>query len=281
MKKSSHFFLLCCLTICGLYANKFDYLLYSNNYAEVRKGVDLGANVNAQIRGSTPLYDASRKNNMDILYLLINRGAKINAISHGETPLHKVVQFGNIKFAQILLKEGANLDIKDSVRGNTPLHYAVSKQDRNMIALLMKYGADMYMENNNGDTPARYILSKVNVPSMNVRNNEIVLTSSNFNIGQGSARFNITNLTKSFITVTHAALYINGDLISENDFKRTIPPTASINVGSLPIAREAYKSLSIKRSGRVGVTYGFAIEYILDGSDKSMFKTDKIELQMW
>lgn len=280
MKKKWLFFLLC-LLISGAYANKFDYLLYSNNYTEVRKGIDLGANVNAQIRGSTPLYDASRKNNMDILYLLINRGAKINAVSHGETALHKVVQFGNIKFAQVLLKEGADLDIKDSIRGNTPLHYAVSKQDKNMIALLMKYGANMYIENNNGDTSARYILSKVNVPSMSVRNDDMALTSNGFNIERGSVGFSIANLTKSFITITHAALYINGDLVSENNFNRAIPPTASISIGSLPITPEAYKSLSIKRSGRVGIKYGFAIEYSLDGNDKSMYKTNKIELQMW
>lgn len=88
-------------------ANRYDYLLFSNNYADVRKGVDLGANVNCTLRGSTPLYDASRKNNVEILYLLINRGANLNAISHGETALHKVVQFGNYRFTEALLKAGS------------------------------------------------------------------------------------------------------------------------------------------------------------------------------
>ncbi|PAF46643.1 hypothetical protein BKH46_06655 [Helicobacter sp. 12S02634-8] len=273
--------LLLVLCVCVLNANKYDYLLFSNNYTDVRKGIDLGADVNARLRGSTPLYDASRKNNMDILYLLINRGAKINALSHGETALHKVVQFGNFRFAQALLKEGADPNIKDSIRGNTPLHYAVNKQDKNMITLLMQYGADMYIENNNGDTPARYILSRVNVPSMQVGNNDILLTSSPFNIGRGSVGLHITNLTQNFITITYSAFYINGDLISETSLNRTLPPKAAANIGSLPITRDAYKSLSIKRSGSVNIRYGFAIEYSIDGSGESMYKTTKIQMQVW
>lgn len=272
---------LLCILASSVYANKYDYLLFSNNYTDVRKGVDLGADVNSRLRGSTPLYDASRKNNMDILYLLIHRGADVNAISHGETALHKVVQFGNLKFAQALLKAGADPDIKDSIRGNTPLHYAVSRQDSNMIALLMKYGADMYIQNNNGDTPARYILSRVSVPTIQLADKNIALTSSPFRVSQGSVGFSIANLTPEFITITYAALYINGDLISESNFNRTLPPNASANIGSLPITKDAYKSISISRSGIAKIKYGFAIEYTINGSNKSMYKTTRTDIQVW
>lgn len=272
---------LLCILASGVYANKYDYLLFSNNYTDVRKGVDLGADVNSRLRGSTPLYDASRKNNMDILYLLIHRGADVNAISHGETALHKVVQFGNLKFAQALLKAGADPDIKDSIRGNTPLHYAVSRQDSNMIALLMKYGADMYIENNNGDTPARYILSRVSVPTIQLADKNIALTSSPFRVSQGSVGFNIANLTPEFVTITYVALYINGDLISESNFNRTLPPNASANIGSLPITKDAYKSISISRSGIAKIKYGFAVEYTINGSNKSMYKTTRTDIQVW
>lgn len=280
MKKLLILFLLCLLG-SGAYANKYDYLLFSNNYTDVRKGVDLGADVNSRLRGSTPLYDASRKNNMDILYLLIHRGADVNAISHGETALHKVVQFGNLKFAQALLKAGADPDIKDTIRGNTPLHYAVSRQDSNMIALLMKYGADMYIENNNGDTPARYILSRVSVPTIQLADKNIALTSSPFRVSQGSVGFNIANLTPEFITITYVALYINGDLISESSFNRTLPPNASANIGSLPITKDAYKSISISRSGIAKIKYGFAVEYTINGRNKSMYKTTRTDIQIW
>lgn len=272
---------LLCLLASGLYANKYDYLLFSNNYTDVRKGVDLGADVNSRLRGSTPLYDASRKNNMDILYLLIHRGADVNAISHGETALHKVVQFGNFKFAQALLKAGADPDIRDTIRGDTPLHYAVSRQDNNMIALLMKYGADMYIKNNNGDTPARYILSRVSVPTIQLADKNIALTSSPFRVSQGSVGFSIANLTPDFVTITYVALYINGDLISESSFNRTLPPNASANIGSLPITKDAYKSISISRSGVAKIKYGFAVEYTINGSHKSMYKTTRTDMQVW
>ena len=167
-------------------ANRYDYLLFSNNYTDVRKGIELGANVNATLRGSTPLYDASRKNNMEILYLLINRGARVNAISHGETPLHKVVQFGNYRFAEALLKAGAKPNIKDTIRGNTALHYAVSRNDKAMISLLMSHGADMYIANDNGDTPARFVLARVQIPAMQVQNKYLSIASSAFSIGQGA-----------------------------------------------------------------------------------------------
>lgn len=270
-----------CILASGAYANKYDYLLFSNNYTDVRKGVDLGADVNSRLRGSTPLYDASRKNNMDILYLLIHRGADVNAISHGETALHKVVQFGNLKFAQALLKAGADPDIKDTIRGNTPLHYAVSRQDSNMIALLMKYGADMYIQNNNGDTPARYILSRVSVPTIQLADKNIALTSTPFRVSQGSVGFSIANLTPEFVTITYVALYIDGDLISESSFNRTLPPNASANIGSLPVTKDAYRSISISRSGIAKIKYGFAVEYTINGSNKSMYKTTRSDMQVW
>ncbi len=70
---------------------RYNHLLFSNNYTEVRKGINLGADIEARLRGSTPLHDAARKGNMEILYLLIERGADVNAVCHGETPLLKVV----------------------------------------------------------------------------------------------------------------------------------------------------------------------------------------------
>lgn len=277
MKKIFFMFLLPCL----LLANKYDYLLFSNNYTDVRKGIDLGANVNAILRGSTPIYDASRKNNTEILYLLINRGADVNKVCHGETPLHKVVQFGNYKFAQALLKAGAKPNIKDSIRGNTPLHYAVSRNDKAMISLLMSYGADMYITNDTGDAPARYIFAKVQVPAMRVENKELIVASSAFSIGQGAVGISASNPTDSFISIDKVALYINGDLISEIEVNRSLAPRSSSGLGSLPITREAYKSVSLSRDGSANVKYGFAIKYNINGKSRTLYETTKTNLKVW
>lgn len=269
--------------LCGsvAWANRYDYLLFSNTYAEVRKGVDLGADVNARLRGSTPLYDASRKNNMEILYLLLKRGADVNAISHGESALHKVVQFNNLKFTQALLKYRADPNIKDTIRGNTPLHYATSARNSAMISLLMNHGADMDIENNKGDTPARYILANVSVPAMQLENKHIRLSSSVFRVGSGTVNLTVTNLTNEFITITYGALYMDGELVSEQDFSKKIPPKSTISIGSLPVTTAAYDNVSIRKNGIASIKYGFAIEYDRDGVDDSLYKSTRTEVQIW
>lgn len=277
MKKTLYFLLFQYL----LLANQYDYLLFSNNYRDVRKGIDLGADVNAVLRGSTPIYDASRKNNVEILYLLINRGADVNKVCHGETPLHKVVQFGNQKFAQALLKAGAKPNIKDSIRGNTPLHYAVGRNDKAMIALLMSYGADMYIENNMGDVPARFVFSKVQIPAMRVENKQITVASSAFSLSQGAVGVSVGNSTNTFITVVTVALYVNGNLISEIEVNKSLAPRSSSGVGSLPITREAYKSVPLSKDGSAKVKYGFAVKYTIDGSSKTLYETTKTNLKVW
>lgn len=274
-------FVLCGGIFSTLSANRYDYLLFSNNYADVRKGVDLGANVNSRLRGSTPLYDASRKNNTDILYLLLKRGAKVNAISHGETALHKVVQFNNLNFTQILLKAGANPNIRDSIRGNTALHYAVASRNSQMISLLLSYGADITITNSAGDTPARYVLSNVSVPSMQAQNKHILLSTTPFRVGSGSVNIMVQNLTESFITITYGALYMNGNLISEQSFSRKIPPHSSVSVGSLPISQDSYENVSVKRSGIATVKYGFGLEYEIEGRAGNFYQSAKAQMQVW
>lgn len=274
-------FLLCVVFVGFGQANRYDYLLFANTYAEVRKGIDLGADVDARLRGSTPLYDASRKNNMEILYLLLRRGADVNAISHGETALHKVVQFNNLKFAQALLKHRANPNIQDTIRGNTALHYATASRNSAMIALLMNYGANMDIENNKGETPAQYILANVNVPAMSMENKHIRLVSSAFRVGSGSVNLTITNLTDEFVTITYGALYMDGNLVSDQSFSKKIPPRSSVAVGVLPITSAAYESVSIKKGGVASIKYGFAIEYDVAGADDSLYKSTKTEVQIW
>lgn len=262
-------------------ANRYDYLLFSNSYSDVRKGVDLGANVNSRLRGSTPLYDASRKNNTDILYLLLKRGARVNAISHGETALHKVVQFNNYNFTQILLKAGANPNIRDSIRGNTALHYAVASRNSQMISLLLSYGADIKIQNNAGDTPARYVLSNVSVPSMQAQNKHILLTTTPFRVGSGSVGLNVQNLTDFFITITYGALYMKGNLISEQSFSRKIPPRSMVSIGSLPISQESYENVSVNRGGVASVKYGFGLEYEIEGRAGNFYQSAKAQMQVW
>ncbi len=260
---------------------RYNHLLFSNNYTEVRKGINLGADIEARLRGSTPLYDAARKGNMEILYLLIERGADVNAVCHGETPLLKVVALNNLRFAQALINKGAKVRVADEHLGNTPLHYAVMRKNSEMIKLLLSNGADMYAENFKGDTPARYILANRSLPAVSIKNDDITLKASGFNLGQGSVNITISNESEKFATITYMALYINGDLISETEVNRKIPPRSSASVGSLSIPTDTYEAIRIKKSGASNIKYGFAVEYDLEGKNKNLYKKTSTELQLW
>lgn len=274
--------LLLLVMISGMQASQYDYLLFSNVYGDVRRGIELGADVDAVLRGSTPLYDASRKNNMDILNLLIKRGADVNEKSHGETPLHKVVQFNNIRFAKVLLDAGARVNVKDSIRGNTPLHYAVSKGNQAMINLLLDYGADMDEKNDNGDTPARFILSKVQVPPIQLQNEQIAMSASAFKVGNGRVAFSVRNLTNEYVTIKLATLYVNGDDVNTIELNKVIPPQSTINqLGQIQVTNNIFKSIDIDKKGVARVKYGFALKYLVGNSKDTLYDTREVDLQVW
>lgn len=280
MKRLFLALILACAALYG--ANeRYNYLLFSNDYTEVRKGINLGADVEARLRGSTPLYDAARKGNMEILYLLIERGADVNAISHGETPLLKVVAMNNLKFAKALISKGAKVRVADEHLGNTPLHYAVMKKNSEMISLLLSNGADMYAQNHKGDTPARYILANRSLPAVSIKNSDITLKASSFNLAQGSVSISISNESEKFATIEYVALYINGELISESEVSKKIPPRSSASVASLKIPTDTYENIKIKKSGTTDIKYGFAVEYNLDGKGDSLYKKTTAELKLW
>lgn len=275
--------ILACLVSMSCYGanERYNYLLFSNNYTEVRKGINLGADIEARLRGSTPLYDAARKGNVEILYLLMERGADVNAVCHGETALLKVVALNNIKFAKALIDKGAKVKVADEHLGNTPLHYAVIKKNAEMIKLLLSNGADMYAENHKGDTPARYILATHSLPAVSIKNSDITLKASAFNLGQGSANISISNESDKFVDIRYIALYINGELISESEVSRKIPPRSSAGVGSLKIPPDTYENIRLKKSGVTSIKYGFAVEYDLDGKSESLYKKTNAELRLW
>ncbi|TLD78734.1 ankyrin repeat domain-containing protein [Helicobacter typhlonius] len=270
------------LSVLSYGANdRYNHLLFSNNYTEVRKGINLGADIEARLRGSTPLYDAARKGNMEILYLLIERGADVNAICHGETPLLKVVALNNYKFAKALIAKGAEVNVADEHLGNTPLHYAVMKKNTEMIRLLLSNGADMYAQNHRGDTPARYILASRSLPAVSIKNSDVTLNASSFNLGEGSANISVSNQSSKVINVRYVALYINGELINEAEVNKRIPPNSSAVVTSLRIPSNTYENIRLKKSGTTNIKYGFALEYEMEGKNKNLYKKTDTELKLW
>jgi ankyrin repeat protein len=81
---------------------------------------ELGANVNRNSEGSTPLHAACFNGCLASVRCLIKElGANINALNNeGSTPLHIAGQYGYLAIVRWLVKEGANTQI--SSRFGTP-----------------------------------------------------------------------------------------------------------------------------------------------------------------
>lgn len=259
----------------------YNNMLFSNDYKTVRKAISLGADVNCRLRNSTPLYDAARKGNFDIMYLLLKRGANVNAMSHGETALHKTVTSQNLKSTKQLLKEGANPNIKDGVYGNTPLQYAVNSGNVPMIKLLLDYGADMNVVNNLGQTPASTILKNVKVDSMTISGDGLELVTSPFTIGSGAVSISIQNNNKDYVNVANVALYIDGKMVDQKVANVSIPPNSKINVGSIPIPFKLFTMVQISKSGVAKINYGFAVEYKIKNNNNNLYDSVNTKVKVW
>ena len=89
----------------------------------VKMLLDKGANVNAKnTHGKTPLHNAVRCMETEIIGMLLNRKANVNAADDCTvTPLHLAVMNDSKTITQILLNRGAN------VNGVTSGHRAADK----------------------------------------------------------------------------------------------------------------------------------------------------------
>ena len=275
--------LLFCLIGALLGDDRWTAYLFSDDYTTVRQGIKLGGDLNARWRGMTPLYNACRSGWTDVVELMINRGADVNARSYGETPLLKVAgrKVNDVQLAKVLIGNGAKVNVQDS-QGNTPLYHAIMNKNGKMIVLLLDNGADMYIRNKKGDSAARFILSKKTMTSVNFENEDVMLGAQSFMLGRSTAIISVVNKSKKFIKVTQVALYFNGELVGELALNKSIPPNSKVaNIGSIKLPQKIYQTFKIKSNGRSNVQYGLAIEYSLDGAQKSFEQSKEVELVLW
>lgn len=158
---------------------------------EVRRILDHSKDVDLRnAKGRTPLYEASKRDRLDVVKLLIERGATINTKDSdvGFTPLHvaserkhaEIVRYligkgavvdarneweqtplwqaawqtwhQDSEVAEILLQNGADPNARDH-RGLAPLHIAASKGHTPVVALLLRRGAEVNSRTAKGSTP--------------------------------------------------------------------------------------------------------------------------------
>ncbi|XP_063920967.1 ankyrin repeat domain-containing protein 1-like [Zophobas morio] len=127
-------------------------------YENTEMLLHFGASINIRDKKSdNPLHYAScfRKDNQDIIELLIGKGIDVNAQSKDRnTALHAACLQGVYKNAETLLDSGAWINIMDNQKDNE-LHNALcsDEDNRDIIALLIDKGVDVNSENENSTTP--------------------------------------------------------------------------------------------------------------------------------
>jgi ankyrin repeat protein len=90
--------------------------------------------------GSTPMFEAVKRNRPEFVQLLIDRGAKVNVKDIRQfTPLTTAAAAGAEEISRILVKAGA--DVTSETYGLTPLMFAVASRKIPMVKLLVELGA--------------------------------------------------------------------------------------------------------------------------------------------
>ncbi|XP_059151289.1 putative ankyrin repeat protein RF_0381 [Physella acuta] len=143
-------------------------LFFCNKKEYSQQLIDGGANVHHKNKeGMTALHYAVRKNNMEVVKLLLHYGIEVNIISQRrETPLFIAVTNKNFEMAELLVTSGADVNIK-GLDGNTPLLYSAkfpvsksnpptsmscTKYKKEIFKLLISNGASINEQNNDGET---------------------------------------------------------------------------------------------------------------------------------
>lgn len=144
--------------------------------------LDYGANINAQERDGqresyearctlssqnivhyeecrleSALHKATKKGDIDICRLLVERGADVNAKNlHGDMPLFMAVDARNLEISRLLLEHGAEVNALYSCF--TPLYTALDRGDIEICKLLFEHGADINKKCINW-TPLKWAIS--------------------------------------------------------------------------------------------------------------------------
>lgn len=282
MKK---YFISFLILVSNLWANQYDYLLFSNVLSDVESGIKLKADVNARNetwKNTTPLYQAVKNNQLEIAYLLIMAGADVNAINNGESALHMAARNKNAYLLQLLIMAGAKVNMQDEQYGNTPLHYAADNGDTKAMALLTANNADMNIANFDGVTPTQLALLKTTIPPISLQDLNLAVSASAFKLGSGGVIFNVRNLTNEPLTIFYTGLYVNGVLTGERRIPLTIPPgTIITNVNAMNVLPNGAYAIKPDKNGRVDIKAGFSIDYQTEGEIHTLFDSTQLNFQLW
>ncbi|CAL1274851.1 unnamed protein product, partial [Larinioides sclopetarius] len=101
----------------------------------------------------TPLHIASRRRDIDLMRLLIEKGAAVNLQnSEGMTPLHIAAMEGDEGMLKVLSQANARANILDR-RDRAPVHLAAERGHTNAVEILLdKFKASISQRTKDGST---------------------------------------------------------------------------------------------------------------------------------
>lgn len=132
-------------------------IIMPENLTEVvRLLLDTGADANTISKEGYPILTLAaanvRRDNCDIVEMLLKKGAKIDALDQeGSTALMYAIRNGNTESAKLLITSGADLNKTNKVK-ETALTIAIANKQHDIFTLLVKKGANVNIvsKNNKG-----------------------------------------------------------------------------------------------------------------------------------
>ena len=122
----------------------FEACLIDNEHI-CRRLIKEGVDVNYDGYNRSPLGNAARNGNENIVNLLLQNGANINFESERDNnPLQNAVKYDKAATARILLQHGAEPNCVSDFEMMMPLHRAIANNRPSMVELLLNFGADMH-----------------------------------------------------------------------------------------------------------------------------------------
>jgi len=115
---------------------------------------------------TTPLIEASRKDDVDMVYLLLNYGADPNFANRlGELPLMIAVRRLNVDIINLLLENDAVVNYYDNY-GNTVLTELLQNKDDNatvraILEILLEHGLNINLVNNHYETALIHTIKEI------------------------------------------------------------------------------------------------------------------------
>jgi hypothetical protein len=136
--------------------------IHNGNVTEVRRRVELGADVNVQ-NGAGPLHWAAYHGKVEVATTLVELGADVHAAAaDGWRPLHHAALNGRVEVLNMLVQLGADVHAV-TTRGDTALHLASTPE---AVACLLEAGAELNRRNTVGETPLFQAIHWGHVPAV-------------------------------------------------------------------------------------------------------------------